>query len=254
VPHEVFISYATQDEVAAKAICATLERNGKRCWIAPRDVLPGVDYGEAIIDAIQESRLMVVVFSSHANVSPHVRREVEAATRRSIALLPFRIEDVPLSRSLEYFLTTSQWLDALTPPLEPHLENLNTTLTLLLKRTARDPISDQSTQSVDVEHPPTPHLDHDATHRGRYRTALSAGAALATVLMGATAASLAMRTWYRPPSPVGNAPTLSAIATPDARRVVAPLPNPAALSTRAATRAAPENIAKPPRPTAGTIG
>ncbi len=67
--HDVFVSYASGDKPVADAVCVTLESNGIRCWIAPRDVLPGVHYGEAIIDAINEARIMVLVFSSKANIS-----------------------------------------------------------------------------------------------------------------------------------------------------------------------------------------
>jgi hypothetical protein len=43
---DVFISYSSKDKPTADAVCATLEANGIRCWIAPRDVVPGSDWGE----------------------------------------------------------------------------------------------------------------------------------------------------------------------------------------------------------------
>ena len=132
--HDVFISYAAQDEHTADAVCATLEAQRIRCWIAPRDVMPGVSYAEALIDAISESRLMVLVFSSHSNSSPQVMREVERAASKGIAILPFRIEDVAPSKFMEFFLSTPHWLDALTPPLEKHLGHLAETVKLLLSR------------------------------------------------------------------------------------------------------------------------
>jgi hypothetical protein len=132
--HDVFISFAVEDETTAETVCATLEASGIRCWIAPRDVLPGVDYAQAIVEAITQSRIMVLLFSSRSNHSPHVKREVERAVSRGIPILPFRIEDVPLSPSLEYFIGTVHWLDALTPPLEKHLQHLAETVRLLLSR------------------------------------------------------------------------------------------------------------------------
>jgi|SRR6516225_6886435 len=76
---DVFLSYSSQDEPIADAVRGTLEGEGIRCWMAPRDVLPGIPYGEAIIEAIRSSRLMVLVFSSNSNNSPQVMREVERA-------------------------------------------------------------------------------------------------------------------------------------------------------------------------------
>jgi len=124
VAHDVFISYSHHDKPQADAVCATLEAKGIRCWIAPRDVIPGQEWGAAIVDAIRSSRVMVLVFSSHANASPQIRREVERAVSAETVLIPFRIEDVLPEKSLEYFLGTPHWLDALTPPLEAHLEHL----------------------------------------------------------------------------------------------------------------------------------
>ena len=80
--HDVFICHAHQDRTVANAVCATLESHGVRCWIAPRDILPGSEWGAAIIDALKEARVMVLVFSSGSNESDQVKREVERAVHR----------------------------------------------------------------------------------------------------------------------------------------------------------------------------
>src|SRR5205807_10297606 len=92
--HDLFISYSHKDKPAADAACATLEARGIRCWIAPRDEAPGSDWGEAILDAINGARVMVVVFSAHANESTQIKREVERAVAKGIPIIPLRIEDV----------------------------------------------------------------------------------------------------------------------------------------------------------------
>ena len=132
--HDVFISYSVKDKPYADAVCATLESKGVRCWIAPRDVLPGSNFGGAIIAGLNSSRILVLVFSANSNRSQQVMREVERAVSKGLAIIPFRIEDVPLSEDLEYFLSTPHWLDALTPPLEKHLHHLADTVQLLLSR------------------------------------------------------------------------------------------------------------------------
>jgi WD40 repeat protein len=122
--HDVFISYSSKDKNAANAVCAVLERNGIRCWIAPRDVTPGMVWGSVIVGAINGAKIMVLVFSGAANTSPQIEREVERAISKGIPVIPFRIEDVQPSDSLEYFISASHWLDAFTDPLEQHLEKL----------------------------------------------------------------------------------------------------------------------------------
>lgn len=132
--HDVFISYAFEDKPTADAVCAEIEATGVRCWIAPRDILPGIVFSEAIIHALNGTRILVLVFSARANESPHVMREVERAVNRGIPIIPLRIEKVPLSPSMEYYISTPHWLDALTPPLKKHLAHLAETVRLLLER------------------------------------------------------------------------------------------------------------------------
>jgi photosystem II stability/assembly factor-like uncharacterized protein len=132
--HDVFVSYSSKDKITADAVCAKLESNGIRCWIAPRDVTPGLEWGESIVEAIEQSRIMVLVFSADANASPQIRREVERAVNRGVVILPLRIENVLPGRALEYFIGNVHWLDAMTPPLEKHLQHLTGTLKVLLER------------------------------------------------------------------------------------------------------------------------
>jgi hypothetical protein len=109
-----------------------------RCWIAPRDVLPGTFWAEAIIEALDQSALMVLVFSEHSNGSRQVMREVERAASRDLPILPLRIDNVVPTKSIEYFLSSPHWLDALTPPLQQHLDRLAKNVQALLARDVND--------------------------------------------------------------------------------------------------------------------
>jgi hypothetical protein len=122
--HDVFVSHSSKDKPTADAVCAMLESQGIRCWVAPRDIVPGMDWGEAIVHAVKGARVMVLVFSASANDSPQIKREVERAVNKGIPVIPLRIEDVAPTASLEYFISTPHWLDAFTPPLEGHLRYL----------------------------------------------------------------------------------------------------------------------------------
>jgi len=130
--HDVFISYSDRDKIVAEAICATLESRHIRCWIAPRDILPGSEWAEAVIDAIDESPVFVLVLSSTSNKSPQVVRELGRAAGKGIPIIPFRIDDVPPSKAIEFFVSSHHWLDAQTPPLEKHLSRLADTVQSLL--------------------------------------------------------------------------------------------------------------------------
>src|SRR5437763_1752145 len=130
--HDVFISHSTKDKTISDAICAALEKAGIRCWIAPRDVQPGRSFAGEITRGIQNSKVMVLIFSAHSNNSEQVLREVQLATNAHLHIIQFRIEDVHLNDDLKYFLSTPHWVDALTPPLENHLRRLTASIQALL--------------------------------------------------------------------------------------------------------------------------
>ena len=135
---EVFVSYSEPDRACALELVDRVEAHGMRCWVAPRDISPSTDWAAEIIEAIGAARIMVLVFSANSNESPQVRREVERAVHKRVNVLPFRIEDVLPSRSLEYFLSTQHWLDAFTLPREPHYRTLCAHLAAQLQGTPRD--------------------------------------------------------------------------------------------------------------------
>lgn len=107
----VFISHASRDRKVADAICSALESRGFDCWIAFRDVGPGQNFGEEISQAIRAVKVMVLVFSSHANNSDEIKKEVVLAGRARVPVIPLRVEEVEPTGAFEYELVTRQWID-----------------------------------------------------------------------------------------------------------------------------------------------
>ncbi len=169
MPHDVFISYANEDKTVADAVCARLEANGIRCWIAPRDVPAGLPYATAIIDAIGTGSALVLVFTGRANQSRHVKREVDRALNRGLPILPFRVEDVVPSEEMEYYLAGQHWLDAITPPLEEHLDKLADSVAYLIRAGGAERVVEAGVPVPDPvepgtagpEVPPTPVVEGD---------------------------------------------------------------------------------------------
>jgi TolB-like protein/Tfp pilus assembly protein PilF len=129
---QVFISHSSKDKEVADAVCHHLESADIPCWMAPRNIEFGSDWTEAIMRGITACRVFVLVFSENANVSGHVRREVAKAFSLGLQVIPFRIEDTLPQSSLSYFLETVHWLDAVTQPLEKHLNSLTERVKKLL--------------------------------------------------------------------------------------------------------------------------
>ena len=108
----VFLSYASADLSVATQVCTALEAQGVSCWIAPRDVMAGDLYADAIVRAINACQVLVLILSEASVASPHVLREVERASAKRRAVVSVRIDAAALTPSLEYFLSASHWLDA----------------------------------------------------------------------------------------------------------------------------------------------
>lgn len=116
-----FISHSSRDCDTANLVCQALEQHKIRCWIAPRDIPGGASWDDAIIRGIDASRVVVLIFSSHANQSMHVKRELHRAFEKHKVVIPLRIEDVEPGGALEFILIGVQLLDAFDAPLESHL-------------------------------------------------------------------------------------------------------------------------------------
>lgn len=110
--HDVFISYSSQDMEAAQAICHVLEQNEIRCWMAPRNIPPGSDYGDVIDDAIKACKSVVVLFSETAAASQFVKSEINIAFEEQKTIIPFRLDKTPLKGQNRLFLNKTHWIDA----------------------------------------------------------------------------------------------------------------------------------------------
>lgn len=108
----VFISHSSTDATIAQEICSTLETSNIQCFLAPRDIRSGYEYASEILYGLDRSDILLLLLSNKANQSPHVLREVERAVSNATPIIVYKLEDVELTKSMEYFLMTHQWLNA----------------------------------------------------------------------------------------------------------------------------------------------
>jgi hypothetical protein len=210
--HDVFVSYSSKDKTIADAIVAALENNHIRCWVAPRDVKPGEDWAKAISNAIQESKVFLVIFSGNSNRSQRVLDEINFAISQELTILPFRIENLEPDGAMRLHLSSRHWLDAYDPSWEKHLSKLTKTITSILEK---------STVEVESGIPGT-RLKHGQKQRLNMLARILVGIAMVAFLVGAG--------WYGVstlnkkaqviPGTAGNAipwvatPTLESVSTP----------------------------------------
>ena len=140
--HEVYICYDDSDEMTANAICHVLEENKIKCWLKSRDL--GVDHiVDGVMEAINQSKVMILIFSSHSKNSNFVNTEVDIAFTEEIPILVFKIDESKLDGGLEFFLSNKHWLDAYPNP-EVKFENLISDTSKLLEKPINKPIVDES--------------------------------------------------------------------------------------------------------------
>jgi len=107
----VFITHSSRDYKQSRAVVDVLEKNGIPCWISERDIGAGDNYGDAIVDAIESAKVMVLVFSANANNSDEIKKEIALASQRKLTVVPIRIEDATPSKAFRYELITRNWID-----------------------------------------------------------------------------------------------------------------------------------------------
>jgi len=138
----VFISYASQDKNIADAVCAKLEDKKIRAWIAPRDVPAGANFADSIISAINQCKVLVLIWSQDSNISAHILNELHQAFEQGILIIPFRIQDVQPTNAMRYYIGRTQWLDAFAPPLKKHIHILVETIRVNLEKLSAPNVPD----------------------------------------------------------------------------------------------------------------
>lgn len=127
--YDIFVSYSSSDNEVVQYLVSCLETKGFKCWVAPRNIKPGCDYGEEIIKGIQNSVLFVLVFSTQSNNSKHVLREVDKAIGFDKVIVPIKIDKTLPTGGMDYRLCTVQWIESEELPIPDKV--INNTLNVL---------------------------------------------------------------------------------------------------------------------------
>ena len=110
--HDVFISYSSKNSTAAQAICHELEDKGIKCWMAPRDIPGGKEYGDLIDDAILSCSIFLLVYSADSLVSKWCKGELNVAFSEGKTIIPYRIDATPLKGAMRIILNQTHWIEA----------------------------------------------------------------------------------------------------------------------------------------------
>lgn len=114
--HDVFISYKSQDSAVAMRVVNTLEASGIPCWIAERNISAGSNYAADIPAAIDQCKVLVLIFTSSAQGSPWIMKELDSAIAGHKLILPVKIGHFEISGAMSFLLTGVQYFDATMNP------------------------------------------------------------------------------------------------------------------------------------------
>jgi TIR domain len=145
--HDVFICFSSKDETVARGVVQFLEARAIKCWISARDVEPGQNYQESIVQALESAKIIVFLFSEHSNQSGEIKKELSLGASCNIAVIPLRLSNISPSGALRYELATRQWID-LFPDREPALGRLIERINDILQRPAA--AEDAASESIQL--------------------------------------------------------------------------------------------------------
>lgn len=111
-----FISYAHADAGAVLPVVDQVAAGGKAVWIDRAGIQAGDGWAGEIVRAIKAAEGVVVMCSSRAFESDHVRREVYLADRYKKRLLPVFLEAAAAPEDFEYFFADVQQLKLFETP------------------------------------------------------------------------------------------------------------------------------------------
>ena len=132
--NDVFISYSHHDKKIADALCHYLEQSNIKCWIAPRDINSGEEYGEVIEKAICNSKIFLLLYSKDSSVSPWVKGELNIAFSEEKYIAPVRIDDTSIEGANRLILNQMHWID-IFPFVERNFSIVKESIQNLLKDT-----------------------------------------------------------------------------------------------------------------------
>ena len=159
--YDLFVSYSTQNNDVANYLVEKIEKRGYKCFIAPRNISVSSGYAEAIIEGIDTSTAILLIFSNASNNSRYVLSEIDAAASRNKPIIPVRIENIVPSGAMEFYLCTTQWMDAFPEIVDIHIDKIISILSRLNNNR-----NDSSTITLNQENDNT--LAENSLYQGLY--------------------------------------------------------------------------------------
>jgi len=133
----LFVCFSSKDEHVAVQVVECLEREGLKCWIQSRDVLPGYNYQEKIVQALESAKGLIFLLSENSAASGETKKELSIAATLKLPIFPLRLAPIKPTGALRYELATCQWIDLFHNP-EQALRTVAETIRQVLHSSATE--------------------------------------------------------------------------------------------------------------------
>ena len=108
---DVFLSYSREDKVRVLDLAAKLRSAGVSLWIDQGSIDGAALWGESIVRALEDAKVLLLMVSPSAVSSHNVAKEVMLTSERKGHILPVHLEPTTIPTSLKYPLAGIQHIE-----------------------------------------------------------------------------------------------------------------------------------------------
>ncbi len=113
--YDIFVSYRRSDRELVARVVSRLEQRGVSAWY-DAEIEGGADWRETIVEALNNSGMLVIFFSEQCNSSRQLKKELAVADSLAKAVVPILIEDTQPKGAYLYELADRNWIQAWPDP------------------------------------------------------------------------------------------------------------------------------------------
>ena len=123
--YDVFISYSRKDIEIADRICAAFDRASVTYFIDRQGIGGGLEFPDAIANAIVNSHIVLFLASTNSYVSKFTNSEITFAfnKKEKNSIIPYRIDNSDMPIGLQFVFSSINWRSLEEHPIEPILVN-----------------------------------------------------------------------------------------------------------------------------------
>jgi adenylate cyclase len=148
---DVFISYSREDKDRVLDLVSKLRTAGVSVWIDQSGIDGAALWGEAIVNALESAKVLLLMITESAGRSHNVAKEVMLTSERKGHILPVLLEQIAIPPSLKYPLAGIQHIDYSRGDPDQNLKSVLRSLQTLGVSVAPSPRGVSGTDSRSVK-------------------------------------------------------------------------------------------------------